>query len=305
MLKALAAAGAATAAIPISLMLLVTAVPSGAASAPAAGLSAASPPTALARSDIPSQYLALYAEAAQTCPGLPWSVLAGIGKVESDHGRSGLPGVHSGSNYAGAEGPMQFLPATFAEYDQPVPPGGTSPSSPYDPTDAIYAAARMLCANGAPGDLRQAVFAYNHATWYVTAVLTWASRYAVPVSVRGKIIAYALAQIGKPYQWGATGPGAFDCSGLTMMAYRSAGIAIPRTSQQQWAFGPRVPASQIQPGDLAFYAGADGTATAPGHVGIGYTSTSIIVAPQTGQAVQIQPINQPGLAGFTDPADAP
>jgi membrane-bound lytic murein transglycosylase B len=60
---------------------------------------------------------------------------------------------------------MQFLPATFAAYDQPVPPGGVTPPSPYDPVDAIYAAARMLCANGARNnaDIRAAVFSYNHA----------------------------------------------------------------------------------------------------------------------------------------------
>jgi len=53
-----------------------------------------------------------------------------------------------------------------------------------------------------------------------------------------------------------------------MMAYRAAGITIPRTSQAQWAFGRQVPASQVQPGDLVFFAGADGTPAAPGHVGI-------------------------------------
>jgi cell wall-associated NlpC family hydrolase len=85
----------------------------------------------------------------------------------------------------------------------------------------------------------------------------------LPPGAAGKVIAYAKAQIGKPYLWGATGPDAFDCSGLTMTAYRAAGITIPRTSQQQWAYGPQVPASQVQPGDLVFFAGSDGTMTAP------------------------------------------
>ena len=89
-------------------------------------------------------------------PGLPWTVLAAIGTVESDNGQSTLPGVHSGANAAGAEGPMQFEPATFAAYDEPVPPGGADPPSPYDPTDAVYAAARLLCANGAAGRGRPA-----------------------------------------------------------------------------------------------------------------------------------------------------
>lgn len=107
------------------------------------------------------------------------------------------------------------------------------------------------------------------------------------------------------YQWGATGPGAFDCSGLAMMAYRAAGITIPRTSQQQWAYGRQIPATRARPGDLVFYAGADGTMTSPGHVGILYTPTSIIVAPETGQVIQIQPVDQPGLVGYTDPPASP
>ena len=83
-------------------------------------------------------------DAAQTCPGLPWSVLAGIGTVESGNGHSNAPGVHSGHNFAGAEGPMQFLPATFAQYAT----GPDKPLSPYDPADAIDSAAAMLCASG-------------------------------------------------------------------------------------------------------------------------------------------------------------
>src|SRR5947209_3254164 len=110
--------------------------------------SGGSTPSSAALDQIPPDYLLLYIEAAATCPGLDWTVLAGIGKVETDHGQSTLPGVTSGANRAGAEGPMQFEPATFAEYDQPIPDGGANPASPYDPADAIYAAARMLCANG-------------------------------------------------------------------------------------------------------------------------------------------------------------
>jgi hypothetical protein len=117
-------------------------------------------------------------DAALTCPGLPWPVLAGIGTVESGNGQSGLPGVHSGANYAGAEGPMQFEPATFAEYAT----GPDQPLSAYDPADAIYTAAAMLCANGARGGstagIEQAIFACNHAGWYVAEVLSWAARYA-------------------------------------------------------------------------------------------------------------------------------
>ena len=75
------------------------------------------PPAAspAATAGIPPAMLALYEEPAATCPGLPWTVLAAIGTVESDNGQSTLPGVRSGANAAGAEGPMQFLPATFRQ----------------------------------------------------------------------------------------------------------------------------------------------------------------------------------------------
>ena len=121
----------------------------------------------------PAPLLGLYASAAAgTCPGLPWPVLAAVGTAESDNGRSDAPGVASGANWAGAEGPMQFEPATFAEYALPVPPGGARPASPYDAVDAVWAAARLLCANGAArGDLPGAVFAYNHSAAYVAEVL--------------------------------------------------------------------------------------------------------------------------------------
>ncbi len=194
-----------------------------------------------------------------------------------------------------------------------------------NPADAIPAAARLLLANGAPGNLQQAIFAYNHSPQYVSDVLDWAARYAaggaraisavdsplcqqaalgqLPAGTAGKVIGYAEQQLGKPYQWGGTGPDAFDCSGLTMMAYRAAGITIPRTSQEQWAFGRQIPASQASPGDLVFFAGADGTMTAPGHVGIVIAGHDMMIdAPQTGQTVTTQSFAaSTDLVGFTSP----
>jgi len=118
--------------------------------------------------------------------------------------------------------------------------------------------------------------------------------------VAARVILFAASQLGKPYEWGATGPDAFDCSGLTMMAYRSAGIAIPRTSQQQWAAGPYVPPGQEQPGDLVFFPGSDGTAQAPGHVGVVLGGGLMIDAPYTGAPVRVDVIA--GEVGFTRPA---
>jgi hypothetical protein len=141
------------------------------------GVSSAPPPSRAARAEIPADYLTLYRSSAKTCPGLPWGVLAGIGKVETNHGRSGAPGVHDGVNSFGCcAGPMQFNirngpPSTWDHYGR----GGNV----YDPQDAIPAAARLLCANGAHGgrDLRGAVYAYNHASWYVDQVLALARAY--------------------------------------------------------------------------------------------------------------------------------
>ena len=193
--------------------------------------------------DIPPAYLALYMGAARPARACRGRVLAGIGKVESDHGQSTAPGVHSGANFAGAEGPMQFEPATFARYATDGDHDGQL--SPYDPGDAIYTAATMLCANGAASGtqagIRQAVFAYNHSWSYVDEVLAWAARYTVPApaSAAATAIAFALRQVGKPYQWGAAGPNAYDCSGLVFAAYAAAGISIARTTFGWRRTGPR------------------------------------------------------------------
>ena len=262
-------------------------------------------PAGLAGAGIPADYLAWYAGAARTCPGLPWAVLAGIGKVESDHGQSDLPGVRSGANAAGAEGPMQFLPATFGEFAVDADHG--LPVSPYDPADAIYTAARMLCADGARGGttagIRQAIFAYNHAGWYVREVLSWAARYAPQGGSHAAAAGvFATAQLGKPYLWGAAGPGAYDCSGLVYAACAAAGIRIARTTYQWQHDGPVISLSQIQPGDLLFSAGSDGTASDPGHVVMYLGNGQVIQAPQTGQDVQTGPADLASVVVATRPA---
>ena len=137
-------------------------------------------PSEGALSSVPRPYLTWYQRAARTCPGLGWPVLAGIGEVESDHGQSTLPGVHNAANFAGAEGPMQFEPRTFAAYAVKADPSHAL--SVYNPEDAIFTAARMLCDDGADGGTPQgidtALYAYNHADWYQREVLSWAARYA-------------------------------------------------------------------------------------------------------------------------------
>jgi cell wall-associated NlpC family hydrolase len=105
-------------------------------------------------------------------------------------------------------------------------------------------------------------------------------------------IAYAVEQLGKPYVWGGTGPVGYDCSGLVMMAYRAAGIDLPRTTfQQVYSGNPVYSAADLEPGDLLFVPGSDGTATAPGHVGMYIGSGLVIQAPQTGEDIEITPFS--------------
>ena len=99
--------------IGLAATMVGTAVLASAVSMLGAG-SGAPAASAAASATIPQAMLTLYQEAAITCPGLPWTILAAIGTIESDNGQSNLPGVHSGANSAGAEGPMQFEPSTFS-----------------------------------------------------------------------------------------------------------------------------------------------------------------------------------------------
>jgi cell wall-associated NlpC family hydrolase len=114
---------------------------------------------------------------------------------------------------------------------------------------------------------------------------TTTSTYTGPTSTQaGKAVAFVYAQLGKPYQWGATGPGSYDCSGLVQAAWAAAGVTIPRTTYEMWAALPHIATSAIQSGDLLFY---DGIGHVSMYVGGGY----VIDAPRTGLNVQKLPMN--------------
>ncbi|CAM3762577.1 bifunctional lytic transglycosylase/C40 family peptidase [Kibdelosporangium persicum] len=272
-----------------------------------------STPSQTAIADIPADYLTLYQQAATECLGLDWSILAAIGKIESNHGRSTSVGVVDGtSNYAGARGPMQFLQSTFDSVitRHTIPPGGKSPPSPWDKHDAIFAASFYLCDNNAGHGLRAAIFAYNHADWYVDKVPTQATLYrgAPPDDSPARqaalaAVAFAQAQLGKPYVWGGDGDseGGFDCSGLTHAAYHAAGVTIPRTAQTQHNAGPLLPrGTPLLPGDLVFFSSRPGKIT---HVGIAISSTHMINAPYTGAVIRIDPIGR--YLAATRPSQGP
>lgn len=290
--------------------------------------------SAEAANSIPANYLKWF-QLVGLQYNIPWTVLAGIGKVESDDGRTTLPGVTSGSNSFGAAGPMQIgiggassdTWATVATDEN-----GDGTASVYDPADAIAGAAKYLVEHGAQQSIPTAIFAYNHADWYVQEVLSSASTYATggftiadvtpnggsaaaasaagqsctqnsvlasfvaPNATVATAVNYAEAQLGKPYLFGGTGPDSFDCSGLVMMAYRAAGVNIVRTSEEQWATLPHVAASKVLPGDLVFFIGGDGTPTSPGHVGLVIAKNTMIEAYATGTPIRISTFGMPRSA---------
>ena len=315
-----------------------------------------------AANSIPALYLKWFQKVGLQY-NVSWTILAGIGKVESDDGRTTLPGVTqvTVANSFGAAGPMQ-IGISGASGNQwggaPVHPAnevvngvatdedGDGVASVYEPADAIAGAAKYLIAHGVQQNPASAIFSYNHADWYVQEVLQWASTYAAggftvsdtnqaggtgvaaaggggksqctgngvlasfvaPNAIVSTAVQYAEAQLGKPYLFGGTGPAAFDCSGLVMMAYRAAGVDIARTSQAQWTSLPHVPASQVQDGDLVFFAGSDGTPTEPGHVGLVVGKNLMIEAYATGFPVRVSAFgtaqSAPGdgaVVGFAQP----
>ncbi|OLT31888.1 hypothetical protein BJF79_08840 [Actinomadura sp. CNU-125] len=314
------AVGIAAFVLPLGLVLLLTGHNA------ADSMSSTGAPTALARNDIPPAYLRWYLDAAATCPGLGWNVLAAIGKVESDHGRSALPGVHTGQNHAGAGGPMQFLAATWAAYGADGDHDGRRDR--YNPADAIHGAANYLCHNNAGKGgrhLRRAIWHYNHADWYVRKVLDQADRYAdtTPTGRGATAVRAALRWLGTPYSWGGGGPSGptygtahgsgtkgFDCSGLAQYAWAQAGIRLPRVAAAQYHAGTHIPRHALRPGDLVFFATNPGNPATVHHVGINLGNGRMIHAPQTGDIVRIatwagDPTRERQYIGATRPGPRP
>lgn len=185
--------------------------------------------------------------------------------------------INTGNGYYGG---LQFSASTWAAY------GGRQFASRADLASKaaqITVAERVLAGQG-PG------------AWPVCGARAGLTRGGAAADVSAKTaparpkvatnaaraVSYARAALGKPYVWGATGPGAYDCSGLTQAAWRAAGVSIPRTSGAQWNGLTRVSASAVQPGDLVVYNGA-------GHVALYIGNGQIIEAPRPGKSVQVAP----------------
>ena len=171
----------------------------------------------------------------------------------------------------------------------PSPSGRTSPVASTavasaEPTTAPTDSAGQLCDDGdgmtdvEPGDLP--------------------AGYTLPTDAQqAKVVAYALAQLGKPYVFGAAGPGAFDCSGLVMMAWRQVGVYLIHSTRSQIHEGVRITSiEQMQPGDLIFIPGSDGARADPGHVGMyigrdGASNQILVQAPHTGTTVRVTKVS--------------
>jgi len=249
--------------------------------------------------DIPPHYLRLYRQAARP-PGLPWTVLAAIGDLESDHGRNPPDCT---PNAAGAAGPMQFLATTWVAYG--IDGNRDGRTDRCDPADAIPGTANYLAANGATKGgkhLERALWHYNHDNAYVRKVLDRAKDYATPPATGGGSIAVkaALRWLGTPYSWGGGGPtgptygiqhGAhikgFDCSGLAQYAWAQVGITLRRVAADQYHDGPHIPREKLQPGDLVFFATNPANPRTIHHVGINIGKGRMIHAPHTGDVVKI------------------
>ncbi|MGY1578479.1 NlpC/P60 family protein [Streptomyces sp. MN13] len=122
---------------------------------------------------------------------------------------------------------------------------------------------------------------------------------AEPSEQGDRAVHYALRQLGKPYEWGAEGPGAYDCSGLTSEAWAHAGTPIPRTSQEQWQRLPKVPLKDLRPGDLVIYF-PEAT-----HVAMYVGEGEVVHAPRTGERIEVAPLASNPILGAVRPHELP
>ncbi|WP_244957339.1 NlpC/P60 family protein [Candidatus Frankia nodulisporulans] len=280
---------------------------------------------------VPAVYVGGILSAGRACATLTPGILAAQLEAESGFDPTARSPV-------GAQGIAQFMPATWATHGRDGDGDGRADVD--NPADAIPAAAAYDCALAAavaaiPGDPAKLMLAaynagpgavltnhgvppYAETQSYVARILARAPTLAAaltaestPVGVTNKVmqtaLAFARAQLGKPYTLGANGPDTWDCSSLVQAAYEAAGVSLPRTTFDQVdASGPVIaltPVSAWQPGDLLFAAGSDGSPTNPGHVGIYLGNNEVLHAPHTGDVVKIVTLDHyEKVTGVTRPA---
>ena len=161
--------------------------------------------------------------------------------------------------------------------------------------NALKAARQAALAAAAAAVAARAAAAAGSDTGSSSTAPSWSSSSGASAS-QGEIAAnWALSQLGKPYQWGAAGPDTYDCSGLTMVAWAHAGVSLLHYTGYQWDEGPHVPLTDLQRGDLLFYATSNADPSTIHHVGIYIGNGMMVDAPFTGADVRIDSIYQPGI----------
>lgn len=288
---------------------------------------------------VPGEYQVLIRRAVQQagCPQLTEGVLAAQIKQESGFSPTARSPV-------GAMGIAQFMPGTWPGWGRDE--NGNGVASPWEPEDAIPAAARFDCGiakavAGLPGDPAELMLAgynagpgavlqyrgvppYQETQKYVQVILNLARSWSEAPVVLGAgtgpapdpdsdkvertgdarvdgAVAWAVAQVGSWYQWGGSctdpfGPpaGRCDCSSLMQQAYASVGVALPRVAADQSKVGAPVDPADVRPGDLVAIAGALGTRTRPGHIGMYVGRGWIVNSPYTGARVGFLPLRSYG-----------
>jgi murein DD-endopeptidase MepM/ murein hydrolase activator NlpD len=194
----------------------------------------------------PSNLIPIY-KAAGRRYHVPWQVLAAINGIETNYGRN------LNTSSAGAVGWMQFMPATWTEYAVPV--AGQAVPNPYDPRAAIFAAAHLLAANGGTQHLRNAIFAYNHASWYVDAVL-WREQLITDWAAKDQptgSLGYALPLASKYLsQLGRTDEGVdIETAPDGAPVYSITTGVVTAVASDPTGFGPNYPVIRVTTGPVA------------------------------------------------------
>lgn len=292
-----------------------------------AGMSLTSTPQAagaLAAGTVPASYANLVSSDGNACPQLSPALLGAQLYAESKFNPDAV-------SSAGAEGIAQFMPSTWAAHG--VDANGDGVADIFDPADAIPSAAAYDCQlaselSSVPGNtVANMLAAYNAGIYsvllfngvppypqtqaYVAKILALEPAFAsvagnVPASsAAAAAVAFAQGAIGIPYRWGGNGSettdGEFDCSGLAQATYAIGGIALPHNAAAQWYSGTHIPADQLQPGDLVFFATNLNDPSTIHHVGIYIGNGQMIDAPHTGAAVRIDSYSWPDYVGAVRP----
>jgi cell wall-associated NlpC family hydrolase len=252
------------------------------------GAVAGLPPGSNFLAEIPPEQLTLLRNST-TARNLPWEVVAAIIRVESRFGRKG-------SNYAGltAEQWQHFAPQVLDGGPANAQPDFGNAEKSIKILVAVLADLGMRSGNGP--SIEKAIKAYkpDKRETYFYQVLQVAGRYGfiLPGSFEEKLLGLAAAQEGKPYIWGATGPNAFDCSGLMLYLHAQLGVSLPRNSEAQFFAAEPITSDQVMPGDMFFL---QNTYADPAiritHVGIYKGGGIVIHAPQEGEVVREEKVD--------------